>query len=179
MWRPLSVFLLAISATELIHNVAGVDIKVMDPSIFASSTDFPLLFDPGFDIVKVIELAKSKPAHSWEYGTTAQALLELYSPKTSVFGSHPFPVPSLNKDEILSLQYAAEKIVIGVGKNGLSDGEGAAADPACLGVAAIMLGKKEDKYAKAATSQLEYLIHDAPRWSNDAISHRVKVAELW
>ncbi|KAJ7477093.1 family 88 glycosyl hydrolase [Mycena galericulata] len=146
----------------------------------ASLNPFP--FSPGFDIALVASVAKALPTHSWEFGTASEALLELYTPHLSVFGAAPFPVPTLSlSDEcpIDSLQYAASKIVIGTGANGLSDGDGAVGDPASLGVSAVLLGKTNATYAAAVTEEINYITTVAPRFSNGAISQRSDVAELW
>src|SRR5437016_143694 len=99
-------------------------------------------FPPSFDIRKVSGLAQSLPSHSWEFGAGAEALLELYNPELSVFGPKPFPVPASNNTQIRALSYAKANIVLGTGYNALYTGDsgGAAADPASLGVSAVMLG---------------------------------------
>lgn len=142
-----------------------------------SSSAFPL--NPGFKIQNVAALAKSIPSHSWEYGVATEALFELYTPGISVFGSHPFPIPTLNPDDVPALSYAQEKIVIGTGKDGLSPGAGAVGDPASLAVGAILLGKTNKTFADAAAAQMDYVINEAPRYSNGAISQRADVGELW
>ncbi|KAJ7437415.1 hypothetical protein FB451DRAFT_1006417, partial [Mycena latifolia] len=134
-------------------------------------------FNPGFDISAVAARARSLPTHSWELGTAAQALLELESPLLSVFGPTPFPVPPLRSALVPSLAYAAPKITLGT--IGLSNGGGAVGDPASLGVAAVMLGKTDTKFDSAAQNEIDYLINDAPRWPNGAISQRADVPELW
>ncbi|KAJ7638470.1 hypothetical protein FB45DRAFT_1054755 [Roridomyces roridus] len=140
----------------------------------------PFPFSPGFDIAAVVKTAKILPSRSWEFGTAAEALLELYNPDLSVFSSHPFPVPTIPENyDIPSLTYAASKIVIGTGANGLSTGDGAVGDPASLGVSAILLGKTNAAYAAAVQAEIKYITQDAPRFSNGAISHRTDVAELW
>ncbi|KAJ8073391.1 hypothetical protein PM082_011666 [Marasmius tenuissimus] len=136
-------------------------------------------FNPGFNIEKVAALAEQLPTHSWEYGSAAEALLELYNPDISVFGSSPFPVPAIPKSEIRSLQYADDRITIGVPPNIFADGAGAVGDPFSLGVAAVMLGKTEDRFIPALEAEVDYLLNDAPRWYNGAISHRADVPELW
>ncbi|KAJ7162598.1 hypothetical protein C8R43DRAFT_1086475 [Mycena crocata] len=144
-----------------------------------NTTANPFPFSPGFDIALVASVAKELPTHSWEFGTTSQALLELYDPHLSVFGSTPFPVQTIHVECVESLEYAASKIVIGTGPNGLSDGDGAVGDPASLGVSAVLLGKTNTTYDDAVTEEIDYITHSAPRWSNGAISHRTDVAELW
>ncbi|TFK60605.1 hypothetical protein BDN72DRAFT_779178 [Pluteus cervinus] len=136
-------------------------------------------FSPGFDIELVQSLAEALPSHSWEYGTAIEALLELFNPELSVFGYAPFPVPTKNSDDVQALVYARSKIVLGTGANALSDGAGAVGDPASLGVSAVLLGKTNATLADAATRQVQYVVNQAPRWVNGAISHRADVAELW
>ncbi|KAJ7617130.1 hypothetical protein FB45DRAFT_933493 [Roridomyces roridus] len=143
--------------------------------LIASQSTTP--FNPGFDISAVAALAHSLPSHSWEYGTAAEAFLELDSAVLSVFGSEPFPVLSVPPAWVAPLSYAEANIELGL--DGLDDGSGAVGDPASLGVAAVMLGKTNNTYATAAQSEIDYLLNKAPRWSNGAISHRDDVPELW
>ncbi|KAK7061386.1 unsaturated rhamnogalacturonyl hydrolase YesR [Favolaschia claudopus] len=140
----------------------------------------PVPFSPGFDIISVVSVAKALPSHSWEFGTASEALLELHDPELSVFGSAPFPVATVRDPEtcVVSLGYAARKIVVGTGANALSDGEGAGGDPASLGVSAVLLGKSNATYARAVKIEIGHLMNSAPRFSNGAISHRSAVAEL-
>ncbi|THU96981.1 hypothetical protein K435DRAFT_828762 [Dendrothele bispora CBS 962.96] len=157
-------------------------------SVFRSSTipkeeDHADAFslDPGFDIRSVASLARSLPAHSWEYGTASEALLELYNPSFSVFGDDPFPNihQEVSTNNVPSLAYAQSKIAFGSGANELSDGDGATGDPASLGVSAVLLGRTDETYQDAAKRTMDYLINTAPRFSNGAISQRADVAELW
>ncbi|KAK8209100.1 hypothetical protein M8818_003795 [Zalaria obscura] len=53
------------------------------------------------------------------------------------------------------------------------------ADPAALGVSAILLGQGDAAYLDAARRQKDYLLKQAPRYENGAISHRKDVKELW
>lgn len=60
--------------------------------------------------------------------------------------------------------------------------DGSVADPASLGVIILIAnwtGQKDGDYAGAAKSQLDYLLNDAPRDSNGAISHRSEKVQLW
>ena len=139
----------------------------------------PFTFNPGFPIQQVASLAESLPSHSWEYGATSQALLELYNPLLSVFGPTPFPVQASQKDQVKALSYAASKITLGQYKNALADGGGAVGDPASLGVSAVMLGKTDPSFGKAADATVDYLLNFAPRYYNGAISQRVSTPELW
>ncbi|KAH6891845.1 hypothetical protein BKA70DRAFT_1536843 [Coprinopsis sp. MPI-PUGE-AT-0042] len=140
----------------------------------------PFPFDPGFKIENVTALAMSLPSHSWEYGVTTQALLEIYQPEYSVFGSNPFPVPVFQRNASRSLNYVADKVRWGENRyDALDAGNGAAGDPASMGVAAVMLGKTEERFAEAARRTMEGLLEDVPRFWNGAISHRAALPVLW
>ncbi|KAK9771906.1 putative Six-hairpin glycosidase [Seiridium cardinale] len=131
-------------------------------------------------IQSVIAQGQRLATHSWEYGTFSEALLEWYNGSYSVFGHDPFPdgkVPVLRVDEVPALSYAEP--LIWTNSTTLIDGDGAAGDPASLGVFAIMIGQEEPDYLAAAQRQVEHLVNDVPRWPNGAISHREAVAELW
>ncbi|KAF8872494.1 hypothetical protein BD779DRAFT_1613794 [Infundibulicybe gibba] len=141
----------------------------------------PRPFSPGFDIHAVIDLAMALPSHSWEFGTAAEALLELYDPALSVFGAAPFPIPHPppSQENVRALAYAMSKTTFGTGANGLADGDGAVGDPASLGVSAVLLGKTDPAFAAAADEEVRYITTGAPRFENGAISQRADVAELW
>lgn len=159
------------STVLLIPSLSGQLMK-MNPQ--------PFPFSPGFDVQKVAILVEVLPSHSWEFGAAAQALLELYNGSLSVFGREPFPVPAVDREEVKALVYAAKKITMGIHPaNALADGNGAVGDPASLGVAAVMLGKEDRRYARAASKTMDYLVNSAPRVWNGAISQRVSAPELW
>ena len=64
-------------------------------------------------IASVIAQGERLAAHSWEWGTFAEALLEWYDPSNSVFGSDAFPggkVPVLQVADTRSLSYAEPHI---------------------------------------------------------------------
>jgi rhamnogalacturonyl hydrolase YesR len=153
------------------------------PAISAISTILSNLnvftYSPGFEIKQVVQQAQALPAYSWEFGTAAEALLELYNPDLSVFGDSPFPVPTVNASSVLALNYAASKVVWGTGYAALASGDGAAGDPASLGVSAVMLGKTNSTFAWAANQTMTGLTQDIPRYWNGAISQRVDYPELW
>lgn len=79
----------------------------------------------GFNVANVMARALNVSAHSWEYGTTAQALLELRNPQISVFGD-PFPhdqLPTaLGIENVPSLTYA--KPFIRLDNDTVIDGDG-------------------------------------------------------
>ncbi|KAK8172472.1 hypothetical protein BKA80DRAFT_318579 [Phyllosticta citrichinensis] len=63
--------------------------------------------------------------------------------------------------------------------NSLTHFPGSSADPASLGVSAVLLGAVTPSYRAAAQRQYEHLVQTVPRWPNGAISHREGYAELW
>lgn len=119
---------------------------------------------------QMIRLSKS----SWEFGTAAEALLELYNPSLSVFGSSAFLCAA---ESTVALQYAMQHIQLGF--DALIPGDGSSADPASLGVFAVMLAEKDSRYSLAVRAQTATLLTKTPRWWNGAISHRVNSAALW
>ncbi|KAI4163976.1 MAG: hypothetical protein LQ342_002473 [Letrouitia transgressa] len=133
----------------------------------------------GFNVSAVLARALTVSNHSWEYGTAAEALLELDNPELSVFGDKPFPGDGLPPivAEIPSLQYAGQ--FIRLDNETLVDGDGAVGDPAALGVSAVLLGQQDDQYSAAAQRQADFILQKAPRYQNGAISHREALAELW
>lgn len=42
-----------------------------------------------------------------------------------------------------------------------------------------MIGMHDAAYQAAAERELDYLLHQTPRWENGAISHRSEYPELW
>jgi len=134
--------------------------------------------DVGYDVFAAAQAMIKLASHSWEYGTAAEALLELYNPELSVFGSNPFPggkVPSASPST-LALAYAKQFIYT---QGAVLVPDSAVGDPASLGVSAILLGQSDSTYLDAANRQADYILNQAPRYSNGAISHRPDVAELW
>ena len=67
-------------------------------------------------IGNVLAQGEALAAHSWEWGTFSEALLEWHSPHLSVFGQNPFPdgqIPKAQVHEVLALQYAVRHIFTG------------------------------------------------------------------
>jgi hypothetical protein len=134
--------------------------------------------DSGYDVFSAAQVMIDKASQSWEWGTAAEALLELYNNELSVFGANPFPngaIPSADPG-ITSLAYA--RPFINTDSQVLVDNS-AVGDPASLGVSAILLGQSDSVYIGAAQRQADYILNQAPKWSNGAISQRPDVAELW
>lgn len=149
-------------------------------SIAASSSSTSTI-----DIFKTLSLAKSLSSHSWEWGTTVQAALEVHNPELSVFSKNAFPngkVPVVRGtgQKIDALAYAKQKIQ--TNSDALANGDGAIGDPASLGVGALLLGhatsRKNKIYKSAAHRQLRTVLA-APKFYNGALSQRASVAELW
>ena len=132
-----------------------------------------------------LEQATALASYSWEMGTAAEALLELYDGELSVFGrraspfAHPASSPPPDLEHAKSLLYAKSRINTHADSHELQDGHGAAADPASLGVSAALLGRADPQFADAVRRQVEYLLTAVPRFRNGAISHRAAYAELW
>ncbi|KAF2824786.1 hypothetical protein CC86DRAFT_419988 [Ophiobolus disseminans] len=134
--------------------------------------------DIGFNVNQVSNLASSKAKSNWEWGTQAQALLELSDPFVSVFSNGAFPNGAIPKQATAGTTYA--KQYIKTDRNTLTAAGGNAGDPASLGVAAILLGQSDSStYTAAATRQVRELLNKVPRYSNKAISHRYDSTMLW
>ncbi|KAH7329733.1 Six-hairpin glycosidase-like protein [Stachybotrys elegans] len=132
----------------------------------------------GYDAFAAAQVMIDKASHSWEWGTASEALLELYNPEFSVFSSNPFPGGKIPKPDpgILALSYARQFIH----KNSqIFVDDSAVGDPASLGVSAILLGQSDSSYIDASNRQADFILKDAPRFSNGAISQRSDVAEVW
>lgn len=151
--------------------------KYSSKSSSLDNSAFP--FSTGFDVEQVVKLVETKPTHSWEFGAASEALLELYNPELSVFGATPFPVQTCTPESVQGLSYAASKIIIGGANGTLADDADTIGGPAALGVSAVMLGKSDERFGDAATTQLGYILDMAPRFNNGAISHRADQTQLW
>ncbi|KZT27040.1 Six-hairpin glycosidase [Neolentinus lepideus HHB14362 ss-1] len=124
---------------------------------------------------------------SWELGTAAEALTEFYWPSLSVFRASGFPPPTtLSSDEALDVIEIARNTVQtkSVQSLPLVEGDGAVGDPASLGVAVLLAAwtygnDSDNPYWQAASNQLDYLLHVAPRTDDGAISHRTDQVQLW
>ncbi|PVG04136.1 Six-hairpin glycosidase [Serendipita vermifera] len=119
--------------------------------------------------------------HSWEYGTATEALLELEESDLSVYGEKPFPPSrtlSANSPVISLAEYVMSIRPPGI--LALME-DGAAGDPASMGVAVLLANQTlhNSTYAEAAAQQLDFLLNYVPRAPNGAISHRVSEAQLW
>ncbi|KAJ2915034.1 hypothetical protein MD484_g5402, partial [Candolleomyces efflorescens] len=132
----------------------------------------------------LLDIAKA----SWELGTAAQALTEVYTPGLSVFNATAFPPPTrLNSSWTPTDVFA---IVNRTLRNkpshskALFANQGSAADPASLGTAVLLANwtradKRDFSYNNAALSQLQHLLEETPRTRSGAISHRANEVQLW
>lgn len=65
----------------------------------------------GFSPTAVQAIATSKAKSNWEWGTNAQALLELYDPDVSVYSDNAFPGGKIPNKKTTATTYAKGKIV--------------------------------------------------------------------
>ncbi|KAH7399554.1 hypothetical protein BKA66DRAFT_589500 [Pyrenochaeta sp. MPI-SDFR-AT-0127] len=134
---------------------------------------------PSTIIDKVLVQAQESATHSWEYGAVCEALFEYHNPELSAF-HHSFPadqILTLSVEDISALKYA--RSFIHTYSTTLCDGNGSSADPVSLGISALLLSKNEPRYLRAAARQLQHLLHNVPRYTNGAISHRKASPSLW
>ena len=78
-----------------------------------------------FNVTEVMQQASMLASHSWEYGTAAEALLELHNPELSVFSQNPFPgnqLPRVDVEKTPALKFAKGKLR--TGQLTLIDGDG-------------------------------------------------------
>ncbi|TFY55339.1 hypothetical protein EVG20_g9357 [Dentipellis fragilis] len=155
--------------------VAGAAAAPTTPSSLASAGLSDSL------VSKVRANAQNISTHSWEIGTLAEALTELEWPALSVFSPNSIPPPRKlpaheNANDVLQI---AEQVVANKapGSLPLIDGDGAVGDPASIGSAVLLRNwtrpdLKDTSFSDAAAGQLQYLLEDAPRTPEGAISHR-------
>ncbi|KAH7104903.1 Six-hairpin glycosidase [Auriculariales sp. MPI-PUGE-AT-0066] len=127
--------------------------------------------------------AISASNQSWELGTLYQALTLLDAYQLTDLGADVVPVNASAgtvPDEVTSglddILAAREKGLKPFMRNG------SPADPASIGPAAIAVGTTtgKDKYSNAAASQLDYLLHNVPRDTNNiTLSHRQEKFQAW
>lgn len=68
-------------------------------------------FDIGFNPTAVQAIATSKAKSNWEWGTNAEALLELYDPDVSVYSDNAFPGGKIPDKKTTATTYAKGKIL--------------------------------------------------------------------
>lgn len=132
------------------------------------------------DALKALDYAERLASASWEYGTAVEASLELLNPELTVFGKTPFPasqIPITEVETVRGLRYVKNHIWLN--GSALQESFATAGDPPALGIPAVFIGQTLPEYRLAADRQSKFLVQNAPRWPNGAISHRLNYAELW
>ncbi|KAG1824531.1 Six-hairpin glycosidase-like protein [Suillus subaureus] len=132
--------------------------------------------------------------HSWEYGTRAEALLELNAPTYSVvsFNAVPPPhsIPSNISSALGEVFTIAHDVVVARSLSNITGpqpliADTSAGDPASIGVAVLLANWTGQgaldglDYAGAARDQLNYLFQNVSKTSDGALSHRVGQLQLW
>ncbi|KAH9963396.1 Six-hairpin glycosidase [Lactifluus volemus] len=125
--------------------------------------------------------------HSWEIGTLAEALTELEWPWLGVFASGSIPPPqSLAEGVAADVLCIADDVVAQKPPDFLPliNGDGAVGDPASIGNSVLLRNwtiqnQQDTRFATAASQQLDYLLHVAPRAPNGVISQRESQVQLW
>jgi hypothetical protein len=183
-WSSWSSWPLSLRFSPAFLALLGLFVSIYYQHFIAETTAYETCvasFDYGFPIKAVRHQAENLASHSWEYGTAAEAIMELVNPERSVFGIDPFP-----GDRVQPQGWKMDEAMVWVyqhidTKNATLYGRDAVgvSDPASLGVAATMVGQRWSEYLDAAERQKNFLLQDAPRYINGAISHRTDAAELW
>ncbi|KAG8899305.1 hypothetical protein FRC01_010592 [Tulasnella sp. 417] len=138
----------------------------------------------------VRQRARDTSLRSWELGTLAEAFLELDWPHLSVFGENGVPPPRdgtgpNNLTTVLQLANYA----LAIRPEGIVTlfADGAVGDPPSLGVAVLLAnwtkashpGMARNNYDTPLRQQMDYVINEAPRTDDGAISHRSERVQLW
>ncbi|KAH9906085.1 Six-hairpin glycosidase [Epithele typhae] len=138
-------------------------------------------------IAKVKANLRQIATHSWEIGAELEALTELEWPTLAVFeGSLPPPSQLVASDNATDVISIATQVVRNITdpSGPLIDGDGAVGDPASIGQAVLLANWTRTNHSDlslsyAATNQLNYLLEDAPRSQQGAISQRADQVQLW
>ncbi|KAG1760255.1 Six-hairpin glycosidase-like protein [Suillus occidentalis] len=132
--------------------------------------------------------------HSWEYGTRAEALLELNAPTYSVMSFNAVPpphsIPSNITSALSEVFTIAHNIVVARSLSNITGpqpliADTSAGDPASIGVAVLLANWTGQgaidglDYAGAARDQLDYLFQNVSKTNDGALSHRVDQLQLW
>lgn len=133
-------------------------------------------------ILSYLEIYDTEVWVSWEIGTQTHALIEYDWADLSVFS----PGASSNVDSSSFAKSDVRTIVDrvvdarAVGQTTFWK-DAAVGDPASIGVANLFVyaTDSQPKYVQAAQSELDFLLNDAPRSDDGAISHRGDQVQLW
>ncbi|KIY45919.1 hypothetical protein FISHEDRAFT_76154 [Fistulina hepatica ATCC 64428] len=161
------------------------------PANFTYASALLLGLQPGLDnetVAQVRDNLLASAHQSWELGTAAEAFLELECPSLSVFRDGAFSLPTgVGLANICRDEYdIAYEVVSNKPADSLPliANDGSAGDPASLGVSVLLANWTRSDlsittWADDAEDQLDYLLYDAPRTSEGAISHRADQVQLW
>ncbi|KIO24818.1 hypothetical protein M407DRAFT_76417, partial [Tulasnella calospora MUT 4182] len=138
----------------------------------------------------VRQRARDTSLKSWELGTLSEAFLEIDWPQMSVFGEQGVPPPrdGTGRNNLTTvLQLANYALAIRPQGTLTLFEDGAVGDPASLGVAVLLAnwtkashpGMARNDYNTPLRQQMNYLLNDAPRTDDGAISHRSERVQLW
>jgi hypothetical protein len=124
---------------------------------------------------------------SWEIGTLTEALLEYSWPQLSVFNDGLIPparylFTSDYPDDVI--QIATEVVEKKPSNIAALMQDGSVGDPASIGPAVLLTNwtrtnTSDHRFSAAAGSQLGYVLNDALRTGDGAISHRGDQVQLW
>lgn len=154
--------------------------SISDPSLRLAIVKSLQCHDPNLN-PKVRTASALTDIYSWENGTKAEAILEYTYPSLSVFSpTDPLPLSSsLSPSSFQSVYDIATTTLnnrpstntsaAAMGGSSLL-ADGAAGDPASLGVAVLLAGASDTStqingvsFNTAATSELTYLLYDVPK----------------
>ncbi|KAF9779463.1 Six-hairpin glycosidase [Thelephora terrestris] len=142
----------------------------------------------GFTLDEVRSNAIASSQKSWELGTLTEALLEYSWPQLSVFNAAASIPPAR---DLFTSDYPTDVVNIAttVVQNKPNDSlplmpDTAVGDPASIGPAVLLANwtrndTNDARFSTAAGSQLSYLLTQAPRTSDGAISQRNDQVQLW
>jgi len=145
----------------------------------------------------VVQNLAQGATHSWEFGTRAQALIELNSHSYNVLNtSFKLPPSPSAPSSLFDILHIADQTITNrttevantsrfASPQPLFPGDTSAADPASMGVAVLIanwtgMGNGSVDYAGAARAEVQYLFSGAvPKTSDGAFSHRTDQLQLW
>ncbi|KZV92808.1 Six-hairpin glycosidase [Exidia glandulosa HHB12029] len=175
----------AVSALALVVPFLSVASAAPAPaiSVGASASASASVGHPEFSrelIEKVRAGAISAPSHSWEWGTMAEALIELDTPELSVFDAQSVPASADLALPPVALQTVDDALATKPAGKKYFYNTGAVGDQASIGVTALIasITTGNETYLDASAQQLDFLLNDAPH-DGIVISHRNETFQAW